>query len=164
MTSMDPLRENRKQLLWNDFITKWKELYDLAKNALKLINLYPERLKLVGLRNFLEYQEIDESQKEWVWLYSQFDNQIDRDYFKLYYLPINSDDFKVFIDISKKEMPIFEPGYDFISKDKWDQLTRFESVLELIIYLDSDNNTPPSIDKNFSATLTALFKKHLGIK
>jgi hypothetical protein len=163
MQSMDSFRDYYKKLLWNDFITEWNEPYELAKNAIKLINLYPERLKLVGLGNLLEYHEIDESQKEWVWLNSQLDNQIDRDYLKPYLVPINSDDFKVFIDISKNEMPLIEPGYDFVSKDRWMHLTRFESALELIQFLDSEITEPPPIDKEFSKSLTDLLNKHLGI-
>jgi len=146
-----------KELLWNHFLKKWIDPYKSVKNAIKLLNLYPERLVKVGLGNLLDHDQMDESQKEWLWLYSRLENQIEKNYFKPYHVPINSDDYRVFIDLSKPEMPLFEPGYDWLD-NCWDHLTRFESLMELIEYLESDDPNPPPIDKDFSMHLESLIR------
>ena len=144
-----------KELLWNHFLLEWSNPFNSVKSAIKLINLYPERLMKVGLGNLLEFEQIDESQKEWVWVYSRLENRIETDYFKPCFVPINSDDYNVFIDISQPQMPLYEPGYNWIDHC-WDHLTRFESIMELIEYLESDDPIPPPIDKEFSNHLESL--------
>ena len=108
------LNSHNKELLWNHFLLEWADPFNSVKSVIKLINLYPERLMKVGLGNLLDFEQVDESQKEWVWLYSRLENRIETDYFKPYYVPINSDDYKVFIDISRSSMPLYEPVYNWL--------------------------------------------------
>jgi hypothetical protein len=149
--------QDEKEFFWKTFIQEWEVPYILIKGAIKLINLYPQRLMKVGLGNLLDFDQIDESQKEWVWLYSRLENRIETDYFKPYFVPINSDDYKVFIDISQPQMPFYEPGYNWIDHC-WDHLTRFDSIMELLEYLESDDTKSPPIDKEFSKHLESLIR------
>jgi len=152
----EPINQ-KKEILWKEFIKEWHRPFSTAKSAIKLINLYPERLKKVGLGNLLDFEQIDESQKEWVWLHSRLENRIETDYFKPYFVPINSADYKVFIDISQPQMPLYEPGYNW-TDHCWDHLTRSESIMELIEYLESDDPESPPIDKEFSRHLESLIR------
>jgi hypothetical protein len=154
---MDNMKIDKKESLWIDFLKEWDIKFNFVKGAFRLIKLYPERLAMVGLGNLLDNNQFDDSQKEWIWLYSRLENQIEIAYFNPYHVPINSDDYKVFIDLSKPEMPLFEPGYNWI-EHCWDQLIRFESLMELIEYLESDDLTPPPIDKEFSKHLESLIE------
>jgi hypothetical protein len=154
---MDPERYKFRQSLWINFLTEWGGQFNQVKSLIKLINLYPERLRLVGLGNLYAADELDESQKEWLLLYSRLENPIETNYFKPYYVPINVDDFKVFVDLSDPGLLFIEPGYDF-KGHYWNHLTRFESALELVAFLDSDNESSPPIDKRFCEHLDKLLK------
>ncbi len=77
---------------WDDFKSEWYSQFKKAENALKLVNFYPERLHLVYLGNLLSHQQLENSQRNWVSLCNKL-HPADREYFKPYFVPINSDSF-----------------------------------------------------------------------
>jgi hypothetical protein len=137
--------------VWEEFESLWLKQFLEVVNAIKMINLYPERLHLANLGNLFHHDELLASQKEWVRLYNKF-HTIEKDYYKPYHVPVNCDDYKTFIDLSKDGYPVFEPIYN-AHTNKWFQMNRFESLQELIEFLDSDSYEPPVWDKEFAAQI-----------
>jgi hypothetical protein len=145
---------------WGDFETHWLKQFTKVKSALKLLNLYPERLHLVGLGELLRPEQLELSQKDWIRLYNKLDS-FEKDYFKPYHVPINSDEYKIFIDLSDNKLPLFEPFYHYVKQHHWSQYNRFESIMEVISYLDSDSTKRPVIDKGLAEKLDELIVQNI---
>ncbi len=102
---------HQKQLHFAIFIDKWGSQFYTVPFILKYLASYPLlRRKLNNLKP-LKTSELNESQMEWVSLITQFDNLIESEFFKEYWVPLDKKSYSVFIDLSSPKLSLFETHY-----------------------------------------------------
>jgi hypothetical protein len=62
---------------------------------------------------------LDDAQIEWIWLCSKFDNILEIDFFKPYWVPLEVNSYDYFMDISDENYPVFDINYFFYEPYKW---------------------------------------------
>jgi hypothetical protein len=91
----------KKAEIFDDFIERWGDKFtDLILDS----------------DNTKEQFEI---QEEWVWLVSRFESEIEKDFFKPYWVPTKPDSLDFFIDLSDEYPTEFEAHYMFYEPYEW---------------------------------------------
>lgn len=109
----------RIDMNWINFINSWGLQYKNAKHILSYLNTYPEVLNALKIDIIHAPFNLDEIQNEWLWLCSKFDNCIEKDFFKPYWIPLEKSSYDYFMDISDMKYPIFEIHYFCIEPHRW---------------------------------------------
>ena len=122
---------------WEDFITNWGKEFNKVKAILYYINTYSKSKQNILKIDFLNPEELENAQKNWLQLIGKFTNQIDIDFFKPYWIPISRIGFEPFIDLSTPNFTLFECNY--FSSTFWHKTDIFKDINELLIELDGNN-------------------------
>lgn len=146
-----------KQTYLYDFRNKWSRRLETVKSILKLVNLYPIRLELIDIDTFVSHDKLETNHEEWLTLREKF-HPIEKIYFNPYLVPINAESYKCFIDLSNEVLPIIQPYYSH-RRNEWCHWTRFETVLDLINFLDSDEVVLPPFDRKAKEKIQSLISK-----
>lgn len=135
------MKYSEKQILFKSFLDEWGLQFSKISPIIKYISSYPELTS--KLKNFkpLAIEDINESQLEWVSLVSLFDNSIEVEFFKPYWVPIQSNSYDYFIDLSSNSFPIFEINYFYPEPYRWDRNIILKDISEFLASVDD-----PSID------------------
>uniref|UniRef100_UPI003216AFB4 hypothetical protein n=1 Tax=uncultured Draconibacterium sp. TaxID=1573823 RepID=UPI003216AFB4 len=131
-----------KHKLFNEFLSKWSKEFNQIPNIVKYISTY---LKLAN--KFICHsinntpKRIKNSQLEWVSLVSQFDHPLEKEFFKPYWVPLKSDSYDLFIDLSSKTFTLFQVHYFPFEPYQWYKKIWFEDMGEFLAWA-----TDPTID------------------
>ena len=87
--------------------------------------------------DLLHTQNLDNNQKDWIWLCSRFDNELERDFFKPFWIPLHEDSYDLFMDISNKNYAIFEANYFFFKPYRWYKKFIVEDIGHLLLAHDT---------------------------
>jgi hypothetical protein len=98
---------------WSSFLNEYGRQYTNAFHIITYLKSYPEVLEKIRLFDLIEVKQIEARQKDWLRLCNQFYHQLERDFFKPYWIPLNSDGYDYFIDLSDEKFPIFDVNYFF---------------------------------------------------
>jgi len=135
------MKYSEKQILFKSFLDEWGLQYSKISPIIKYITSYPELTSKLKDFKPLAIEDINESQLEWVSLVSLFDNSIEVDFFKSYWVPIQSDSYDYFIDLSSGSFPIFEINYFSSEPYRWGRNIILKDISEFLASVDD-----PSID------------------
>jgi len=116
-----------------------------------------------------------DSQKCWIWLCSKFSNEIDAEFFKEYWVPIEMDEYGIYMDLSDKSYPIFSIEYFWYEPYRWYKKFLFKNVQELLLSPDVDIDIKEILNKNdkekwqqvkdlFDERLDLVFKEKIKIE
>lgn len=86
-----------------------KKLKD-CQAILSYLSTYPEVLKEMGINELLNPEKLHQQYLDWKKLVPKFEG-LEKDLYKDYWLPIESDNFQFFIDLSSPDYPIVETIY-----------------------------------------------------
>lgn len=125
-----------KEVLFKEFLSKWGVLFNKILSILKYISTYPEIARKLDAFNPLSLDELNNSQLEWISLVAQFDNPIETDFFKDYWVPIQKDGYDYFIDLSSESLPLFEAHYFFFAPYRWYKKYIFKDLSQFLIDID----------------------------
>lgn len=120
-----------KQKLYKEFLNEWGEQFSKITQILKELALYPEIISDLFKDELLSIEDIDESQLEWVSLFSQFDYS-EKMFFKPFWVPITKNSYDFFIDISDNKFPIFDTVFIPIVHHQWYKIFVFKNINELL--------------------------------
>lgn len=137
-----------KERLWISFLKDWEEQYRKVYFIIPYLRSYPEALDKIQLTNLIDIQEIDKVQKEWVWLCSHFEDDIDKEFFKSCWIPMQEDSYDVFMDISDTNFPIFETNYLFFKPYKWYKKYLIENIPDLMLAEDTSIDLSKLLKEN----------------
>jgi len=119
-----------------EFIKQWGNQLKQVYFILQYLNSYPDMLKDADIK-LITPEELLSHQKEWLWLYSKFDNEIEKDFFKPHWVSVDST-YDVFIDMSDSNFPIFEVFYNYFDDDAyhWEKKILFSNITRLMLAED----------------------------
>lgn len=135
-----------KKILFKEFLSKWGESFNKIPSILKYLSTYPEIAGKLEDFNPLTIDELNSSQLEWVSLVAQFDNHIEKSFFKNYWVPIQKNGYDYFIDLSSELLPLFEVHYFFFEPYRWYKQYIFKDLSQFLIDIDQSDF---SIEKHF---------------
>jgi hypothetical protein len=113
------MKRKEKAILYENFLTQWQGKFRQIPFILELLKSYPEFISNLGNINLLENCQVENSQLEWIYLVSQFDNPIETKFFKNSLVPIEKDSYDCFIDISTIGFTLFEAHYWMVEPFCW---------------------------------------------
>ena len=105
------MKYSDKLILFENFLQEWGLKFNQIPFILNYISSYPELASRLQNFHALSSEGLRESQLEWISLVSQLNSPVEKDFFKLYWVPIQSDSYDYFIDLSSASLPIFETNY-----------------------------------------------------
>jgi len=154
---------SEKQHLFSQFLSNWSKEFRQVAFILRYLKTYPELLKELKGFNLLDEKDIIASQLEWVSLIYRFDNPIEADFFKQWYVPLNIDSYEIFIDLSSPDLTIFEANYFPFEPYQWIKKVCVQKISDLLV---SVNDKSIDIDFQIKANeiewetqIDDLFKK-----
>lgn len=122
---------------FNFFIEKWEKQLNDASFILSILNTYPHVLKKLNFEDVLNSNEIVNSQKDWVRICSKY-KDLEKEFFKPYWVPIQKSSLDYFIDLSDTNYPIFKISFVFFEPYSYKRINLFDSINELLILADTD--------------------------
>lgn len=130
------MKYKEKQILFDKFINEWGLRFNKIPFLFRYIASYPELTSKLDDYNPLKAKNLSETQLEWVSLVSQFDHPIDSKFFKPYWIPIQSDSYDYFLDLSTDTFSIFEVNYFFLKPYRWYKKYLFKDIVDFLISVD----------------------------
>ena len=141
---------------FKSFFNEWENQYNDVKNILYYINSYENQgLCLHPKLMFANSTDLNQIQEDWLLFLSKLKHEVDIAYFKPYCIPVSTENYDFFIDISQPHFPFFEVHFDS-NKLTWFATYISSSISELLMALplnDFDaerfinNNTPELSDE-----------------
>lgn len=120
------------------FIQEWHEEIFNTKYILEIINSHlPISGKIGSILPLTSKQTFDNSQMEWISLVEKLKHPMDEAFFKPWWVPIQINDYDLFIDMSTPGYSLFELHFYFIESYCWCRNIVFPKIKELIIALDN---------------------------
>lgn len=129
-----------------------RELED-CQAILRYLATYPEVLNEMEISQLLKPEEVFLQYYDWKYLVSQYDG-LEKEFFKEYWLPIESDNFQYFIDLSDSKYPIIETIYikGEGNSEEYISSTLVDSAVDFFLLIE---NNDECLD---------YFEKHLMVK
>ncbi|HUX59642.1 MAG TPA: hypothetical protein VMV47_19395 [Bacteroidales bacterium] len=133
---------------WIPFNQAWGMQYKNAKHILSYLNTYPGVLNTLKLGEIHNPDNLDDAQNEWIWLCSKFENPIEIEFFRPYWISLEVDSYDYFMDISDENYPIFEIHFFFYEPYRWYKKFISKDIRELLLAPDTGLNLRTILDKN----------------
>lgn len=133
---------------WTPFNQEWGMQYKNAKHILSYLNTYPVVLNTLKFGEIHNPVNLDDAQNEWIWLCSKFDNPLETEFFKPYWIPIEVNSYDYFMDISDEKYPIFEIHYFFYEPFRWYKKFITTDIKDLLLAPDTGLDLRKLRDKN----------------
>lgn len=133
------MKYSEKKKLFESFLTDWKVNFSKIPSVLKYLSSYPEITEKLDAFEPFNIDYLNDSQLEWVSLVAQFDNPIETDFFKDYWVPIQKDGYDYFIDLSSDSLPLFEVHYFFFEPYRWYKKYIFKDLSQFLIDIDKSS-------------------------
>ena len=76
------INKDIKDQLFNDFLIEWQDKYVKLKGVLNYLETYSETLAQIKDFSLIKVNDLDQEQREWLWLLTRLDNPIDAGFFK----------------------------------------------------------------------------------
>jgi len=138
-----------KQIAYADFKLTYSDRIEKLRSALLYQNTYSAELKLLKLANLVQIDELDSHLKEWISLVSNFE-ETEKEYFKPYWVPIRTDNYSYFIDLSDDNLPLFETTYFIYEPTSYFNTVLFASVKDLMIALEENADLTVIAEQHFT--------------
>lgn len=133
---------------WFKFKDEWGIQYQNAKHIIAYLNSYPKVLSTLRIEEIHSPDNLDEAQIEWIWLCSKFDNLLEIDFFKTYWIPLEVNSYDHFMDISDENYPIFDINYFFYEPYRWYKKFISTDIKEILLSPDTGHDLRKILDKN----------------
>jgi hypothetical protein len=146
-----------KQHLFKNFLQEWDTIFSKLPHLAKLFASFPSFQQKLEEIPIIKSHELNEYQFEWISLVAQFDNPIEKEFFKPYWVPVSINEYEYFVDLSSKAFTVFKFNYLGSELQQWIIEEVIPDISEFILALDNktisfdevlyDNNGNP-LDKN----------------
>jgi hypothetical protein len=125
-----------KKQLFDNFMNEWGTRFLKIPFILSYIDTYPELNSQFS--KFLPFisDDLCTSQLEWISLVAQFDNPVDTIFFKPWWVPIQCNEYELFIDLSAPAFSLFRISYIFLEPYRWYQNFVFKDISEFLVSVD----------------------------
>ncbi len=153
-----------KEKLFQKFLLCWKTKLDKIPAILKYLSAYPEIIRNID-KDFkpISIEELYTSQLEWISLVAQFDNPIETNFFKDFWVPVQKEGYDYFIDLSSASLPLFEANYFFFEPYRWYKKYIFKDLTQFLTDIDKPDfdteNYFKSIKNNNWSEIQEFFRE-----
>ena len=124
---------------YQDFLREYEPQYTQIKSVLAYLNTYPDLMLKLKLDKLIKPEALDIRQQDWVRIVSKYDG-LEKDFFKPYWVPIEANSLGVFIDLSDKDLPVFEMEYFFFKPYHYFKTFLFYKISDLLMATEQDIN------------------------
>ena len=138
----------RSESDWLNFKQVWGIHYQDARHILAYMNSYPKVLSTLRMKEIHNPDNLDDAQIEWIWLCSKFDNILETDFFKPYWIPLEANSYDYFMDISDENYPVFDINYFFYEPYRWYKKFVSEDIRDILLSPDTGLDLKKILDKN----------------
>ncbi|MCD6346899.1 MAG: hypothetical protein J7L96_05695 [Bacteroidales bacterium] len=132
------LPQEKKQKLFIEFLHQWGDKFKQAQSILEYIDTYPDLIIKLNF-NLMDTKELKDYQFIWISLLAQFDNPIETEFFKPYWIPLQDDGYDFFMDLSSEDFPIFEAMFFFNEPYRWYKKYLFKNTSEFLASMDDSS-------------------------
>ncbi|MCU4177302.1 hypothetical protein [Carboxylicivirga sp. N1Y90] len=108
-----------KGTLFNSWYEIWGEKYEEFKGVLAYLDTSPEILFTSGIISHVTCESIDKILSEWFSLLEHLNRPVDKQFFQSCWVPVETDSYDFFVDLSDADFPIFEVHYNFTGNGSW---------------------------------------------
>jgi len=126
-----------KESLFKAFLLKWEKQFKKIPSILHYLSTYPEIVNKLDDFRLLKINELNDSQLEWISLIAQQESPIESDFFKEYWVPIQSNRYAYYIDISSNSFPLFDVKYFFLEPSRWYKKYIIKDMSQFFKHIDS---------------------------
>jgi hypothetical protein len=121
------------------FIAQWQPQSEKVSYILQYLHTYPNVLSDLRIKDLITPDELYRQQEDWIWLCSKFTG-MEQDFFKPYWIPIQSYGYDYFIDVSDDKFPIIESFFNYFEKPyHWEKKYLFKSITKFMLSTDNEN-------------------------
>ncbi len=121
---------HQKEALFNQFIEKWDLQFSIVPAILKTLRQQPVISGVLEEESPLIHPDaLEEFQKEWIWLTTRFENPLEINFFKPYWVPLQTNIYDYFIDLSDPGLKIFQIDYIFFEPYPWHKNLFFKNAI-----------------------------------
>lgn len=124
---------------FNAIVEKYSSNLSDVSNILRYLHTYPELLGKIEIEHLINPDSVRKHLETWLKLYSNYENEIDIDFFKPYWLPIETNSYGLFIDFSVKNYPIFETKYFFYEPCRWYKKYILKDLSQFLVDIDKSD-------------------------
>lgn len=129
---------NSKAKFFSEFLIEWIYRYEKFKDTLLGHSTFSEVSCRIKNFRFIEANDLDQLQVEWIWVLSQLENPIDFNFLKSYWVPVNADKYNIFIDLSVPEFELFEIDYFNYEPYQWIKFPLIRDINQFTLSVDVD--------------------------
>jgi hypothetical protein len=122
---------------FKDFLSNWESRLVDVGYILDYLNSYPHVNEVASFGDLITSKELFKRQEEWFKLNSKYKGA-EREFFKNYWVPISSNSYEYFIDISDSKYRLISTTFIPIDPCEYIIQVSFESITELMSLLDSN--------------------------
>jgi hypothetical protein len=164
------IKEDIKDQLFRDFLFEWGDKYEMVKSILGYLGASSEILAQITDFKLMQVEDLDREQREWLSLLTQLDNPIETDFYKPWWILINSNEYDQFIDLTSPCFELFQVNYFPFQPYQWFKTPFIPDIQQFLLTIDDDKLYLDSLIRNSeqikSKTYTKLFFNHLkfGLK
>ncbi len=122
---------------WKSFLNDWGLQFNNVIHIINYLNTYPLILSLLGLKDIIVPHQLESVQKDWINWFNKFTHEIDKQFFKPYWIPLIDNSYDAFIDISSGKFPVFAIHYFFFEPFRWYKEFYFDDITEVLLSPDT---------------------------
>jgi hypothetical protein len=126
-----------KQKLYDAFLQQWGDRLQIIPYILRYLSYYPAIWPHKNIVNLIDAHTIHASQFQWVALVAQFDHPVETSFFYNYWVPLQTDDYDYFIDLSSDEFTVFQTYYFPGEPYCWYKRFIIKDIPELLLLIDN---------------------------
>ena len=125
----------------------WNSQYKDVKNIFKILHTYPNYLESAGIKKINIPSRMDDTQKKYLSLISQFYHPEEKKFYKSWWVQIDMDSIDYFIDLSDSKYPVFETKYYPFITGGWVKHILFQDISELLLIINDKEKLSLHLEK-----------------
>lgn len=150
------INKDIKDQLFNDFFIEWQNKYEKLKDLLRYLETYSETLAQIKDFSLIKANDLDQEQREWLWLLTRLNNPIDTGFFKPWWILANSNEYDQFIDLSSPTFELFQIGYFPFQPYQWFKIPLIPDIQQFMLTIDDDKMYMDAVKRNLEQSIVKI--------
>jgi hypothetical protein len=131
------MNQQNEQEFFKNFLSEWDSKFSKLPHIAQIFTSFPSFQQKLEEMLIIKSHELNEYQLEWVSLVAQFDNPIEKEFFKTYWVPVSKNEYKYFIDLSSEFFTLFKVDFYPFKPYRWNTEEIISDISEFILALDN---------------------------
>lgn len=118
-------------------MSEWGDQFSKIPSILKLISSSDGMKQILYDFTPIGFESLKESQMEWISIVDSFDNPLEINFFKKYWVPIQVHQYDYFIDLSDENLPFFEIEFFTPEPCSWQKIYFNKNISDFLLKLEN---------------------------